>query len=153
MCMAKANYSCHPSVLKTAMMVDKIARPAEVSSPIPSSPLLNAFLRPLQIVTYAVPCCPSHDWFLELFSFLASAYFTFHDNKTESQSRTQGFTSVPALLGAAWWYSPCGPLFVPRFQGIGLQGTISSLIARRHMAPDDCYNSTGYYESPWKMIS
>ena len=47
---AKAKYSCYQSVLKQymlkiAMLVDKIARSAEVNSPIPYSPQVNGSLR------------------------------------------------------------------------------------------------------------
>ena len=70
---AKAKYSYHQSIVKTvhvktAMMVDKIARPAEVNSPIPCNPLVNASLTPVQIVTYAVPAAPHMIGFLSCFS-------------------------------------------------------------------------------------
>ena len=71
-------------------------------------PLVNAPLRLVQKVMYVVPSCSSDDWFLELFSFLVSRYFTFYDNKTKSQP-------TPTLLHGAWWCSPFGPLFVPRY--------------------------------------
>ena len=54
------------STLQTAMMVGR--QPGLRRSGVPSLlPLGSAPRRPMQTVTYTVPCCPSRDWLLELF--------------------------------------------------------------------------------------
>ena len=110
-------------MLKTAVMMDKMVRPSDVDSSISCSPLVNASLGPVLVVAYTVPYCPSHDCFLELF-FPCFRNFTFYNKRINTFWWTPGFTSLPTLLGPAWWCRPFLPLFV---QVVGLRVILSSL--------------------------
>ena len=112
----------HHSVLKTAMMVDKRARPAEVSPPIPGSPLVNAALASVLIATQ-FPAAPHVLALLSCLSVLASTYSTFHDSKTVG-FRLGGFSWAPTLLAGPGGAAPSG---LSLLQVIGLCVIILSL--------------------------
>ena len=115
MCVGKAYYSCHWSVLNSNDG-GYIARPAGVSSLIPHCSLVNAPQRPVRIVMSTVLCCPSHDW--ELFFLPCFHILKIYGNKINSQLGL-GTSSqyLPSLLGSGCLCNPSG---LSLFQNIGL---------------------------------
>lgn len=93
--------------------------------------LVNASLRLVQRVTYVVPCCPSPDWFLELFFLTCFCILYILCDKTVSQ---------PGLLASPWHLHFLAvpydwtPLGLSVFQDTGIWVIILSLTRTRHVA-------------------
>lgn len=108
---AKVNSSRHQSALKTAMM-DKIARPAEVSSPKLYSPRVHASLGSEPTVTYTAPSGPPCDGLLVFPSLLPH---TLRCTIKPGVHPDEGLRLRDCTPCCARPCSPFGPLFGPNY--------------------------------------